>query len=178
MAKPRIIERRMKEPVRVYKLWRGCRSVRDVRARVCRAVLPKSRCNVLRATLSGDPRSSRKPRKWYYAAPDGPPSRKSPPEVRMLRDDSGNGGGRRRLPRNVLGERLELCSISPMTGFFRDGCCDTGPEDGGSHTVWSVMTAAFLSFSKSSGNDPSTPMPELGVPGRKPGDRWCMLRAP
>ena len=77
----------------------------------------------------------------------------------MLRDDSGNGGGRRRTPRNVLGEALELCSISPMTGFFRDGCCDTGQEDIGSHTVCAVMTAGFLAFSKSCGNDLSTPMP-------------------
>ena len=68
----------------------------------------------------------------------------------MLRDDSGNGAGRRNTPRNVLGDRLELCSINPMTGFFRDGCCDTGREDVGSHTVCAVMTAEFLAFSKSS----------------------------
>jgi uncharacterized protein (DUF2237 family) len=61
----------------------------------------------------------------------------------MLRDDRGNGGGRPSTPRNVLGERLEVCSMSPMTGFFRDGCCDTGGEDVGSHTVCAVMTAAF-----------------------------------
>jgi len=96
------------------------------------------------------------------------------PEVKMLRDDSGNGGGRPNLPRNVLGDRLELCSISPMTGFFRDGCCDTRREDVGSHTVCAVMTAAFLAFSKSRGNDLSTPMPEFGFPGLRPGDRWCL----
>src|SRR6516162_8082230 len=67
-------------------------------------------------------------------------------ETAMLRDDNGNGGGRPSTPRNVLGERLEVCSISPMTGFFRDGCCDTGREDIGSHTVCAVMTAAFLEF--------------------------------
>ena len=60
----------------------------------------------------------------------------------MLRDDSGNGAGRRNTPRNVLGDRLELCSLNPMTGFFRDGCCDTGREDVGSHTVCAAMTAA------------------------------------
>ena len=86
----------------------------------------------------------------------------------MLRDDNGSGGGRPSTPRNVLGERLEVCSISPMTGFFRDGCCDTGREDIGSHTVCAVMTAAFLEFSKSRGNDLSTPMPEFGpAPGRR-----------
>ena len=93
----------------------------------------------------------------------------------MLRDDSGNGGGRRRsTARNVLGEQLELCSMSPMTGFFRDGCCNTGEEDFGSHTVCAVMTADFLAFSKLRGNDLSTPMPEFGFPGLKPGDRWCL----
>jgi len=92
----------------------------------------------------------------------------------LLRDDSGNGGGRRRAPRNVLGDRLEDCSIKPMTGFFRDGCCNTGPEDIGSHTVCAVMTAAFLEFSKSRGNDLSTPMPQYGFPGLTPGDCWCL----
>ena len=80
----------------------------------------------------------------------------------MLRDDSGNGGGRRNPSRNVLGDRLDVCSLNPMTGFFRDGCCDTGSEDFGSHTVCAVMTAAFLEFSKSRGNDLSTPIPEIG----------------
>ena len=92
----------------------------------------------------------------------------------MLRDDSGNRGGGRGAPRNVLGEPLDVCSITPMTGFYRDGCCNTGQEDIGSHTVCAVMTAAFLDFSKSRGNDLSTPMPELGFPGLKPGDRWCL----
>ena len=92
----------------------------------------------------------------------------------MLRDHSGNGGGGAGTPRNVLGDRLEVCSINPMTGFFRDGCCDTGQEDIGSHTVCAVMTAAFLEFSKSRGNDLSTPMPEFGFRGLKPGDRWCL----
>jgi len=93
----------------------------------------------------------------------------------MLRDDGGNGGGRRRsTPRNVLGEPLDDCSTRPMTGFYRDGCCNTGPEDIGSHTVCVVMTASFLAFSKSRGNDLSTPMPEFGFDGLKPGDRWCL----
>src|ERR1700756_2391273 len=95
-------------------------------------------------------------------------------ETAMLRDDNGNGGGRPSAPRNVLGERLEVCSISPMTGFFRDGCCDTRREDVGSHTVCAVMTAEFLDFSRSRGNDLSTPLPEVGFPGLKPGDRWCL----
>lgn len=92
----------------------------------------------------------------------------------MFTDDKGNGGGGRRPPRNVLGEQLEACSITPMTGFYRDGCCNTGPEDFGSHTVCVVMTAAFLDFSKASGNDLSMPMPEFGFAGLKPGDRWCL----
>jgi len=84
------------------------------------------------------------------------------------------GGGRRRSSRNVLGGRLESCSVAPMTGFFRDGCCSTGPEDLGSHTVCAVMTREFLAFSQASGNDLSTPRPEFGFPGLKPGDRWCL----
>jgi uncharacterized protein (DUF2237 family) len=93
----------------------------------------------------------------------------------MWKDDRGNGGGGGgRASRNVLGEKLELCSISPMTGFYRDGCCETGQEDIGSHTVCVVMTAEFLAFSKSRGNDLSTPIPEFGFPGLQPGDRWCL----
>jgi uncharacterized protein len=92
----------------------------------------------------------------------------------MLRDDRSGGGDRRRPSRSVLGEPLEICSIKPMTGFFRDGCCDTGQEDVGSHTVCVVMTSEFLEFSKSRGNDLSTPMPEFGFPGLRPGDRWCL----
>ena len=79
--------------------------------------------------------------------------------------------------RNVLGEPVEICSLNPMTGFFRDGCCNTSPEDVGSHTVCAVMTAEFLEFSKSRGNDLSTPAPEFGFPGLKPGDRWCLCAA-
>jgi len=92
----------------------------------------------------------------------------------MLKDDGGKGGGRRSQPRNVLGDFLEACSISPMTGFYRDGCCDTSREDVGSHSVCAVMTDAFLEFSKSRGNDLSTPVPEIGFPGLRPGDRWCL----
>ncbi len=88
--------------------------------------------------------------------------------------DAGSGGRGRRPSRNVLGERLEHCSLKPMTGFYRNGCCDTGPEDVGSHTVCIVATADFLEFSKSRGNDLSTPMPEYGFPGLLPGDRWCL----
>ena len=91
----------------------------------------------------------------------------------MPRGDGRPGGGRR-PSRNVLGGPLETCSIRPMTGFFRNGCCDTGAEDRGSHTVCVVMTAEFLAFSKGQGNDLSTPMPEYGFPGLKPDDRWCL----
>lgn len=84
------------------------------------------------------------------------------------------GGGGRRPARNVLGGPLRPCSLTPLTGFFRNGCCDTGPEDGGSHTVCAVMTADFLAFSRAAGNDLSTPMPEYGFAGLVPGDRWCL----
>jgi len=75
---------------------------------------------------------------------------------------------------NVLGGRLEPCSDEPRTGFYRDGCCNTGPEDLGLHVVCARMTAKFLAFSKAHGNDLSTPHPEFGFPGLKPGDRWCV----
>lgn len=75
---------------------------------------------------------------------------------------------------NVLGEALAPCSTKPLTGFFRNGCCDTGPADRGQHTVCAVMTAEFLAMSKYLGNDLSTPRPEYGFAGLKPGDRWCL----
>lgn len=78
---------------------------------------------------------------------------------------------------NVLGERLETCSTDPITGFFRNGCCDTSEADRGSHTVCAVMTAEFLAFSQRMGNDLSTPRPEFGFPGLQPGDRWCLCAA-
>jgi uncharacterized protein (DUF2237 family) len=76
--------------------------------------------------------------------------------------------------RNVLGGELEPCSGRPLTGFYRNACCETGPEDVGLHTVCAVMTEAFLAFSQRAGNDLSTPRPEYGFPGLKPGDRWCL----
>ena len=76
--------------------------------------------------------------------------------------------------RNVLGEELAPCSLEPVTGFFRNGCCETGPHDVGMHTVCAVMTAEFLAFSRAAGNDLSTPRPEFAFPGLKPGDRWCL----
>ena len=85
-----------------------------------------------------------------------------------------SGGDRRQRSLNVLGGVLESCSYDPITGFYRDGCCATGPEDFGSHTVCTEMTADFLAFSKGRGNDLSTPMPAFGFAGLKPGDRWCL----
>lgn len=75
---------------------------------------------------------------------------------------------------NVFGKQLEQCGVDPITGFFRDGCCNTGPDDLGIHTVCIRVTAQFLRFSKRAGNDLSTPRPEFGFPGLKPGDRWCV----
>lgn len=75
---------------------------------------------------------------------------------------------------NVLGEKLETCGTDPTTGFYRDGCCNTGPDDLGNHTVCSIVTADFLEYSKARGNDLSTPRPEFGFPGLKPGDSWCL----
>jgi uncharacterized protein (DUF2237 family) len=79
--------------------------------------------------------------------------------------------------RNVLGEDLEPCGMDPVTGFYRDGCCNTGPEDLGSHTICAVMTAEFLAHQRSIGNDLSTPMPQHGFAGLVPGDRWCVTAA-
>ena len=92
----------------------------------------------------------------------------------MLREERSDRGGRHQPPRNVFGEPLEICSIKPMTGFYRDGCCNTGQEDLGSHTVCAVITAEFLDFSRSRGNDLSTALPDVSFPGLKPGDRWCL----
>ncbi|MBO6851033.1 MAG: DUF2237 domain-containing protein [Marinobacter sp.] len=78
---------------------------------------------------------------------------------------------------NVLGEALEACGNDPVTGFYRDGCCNTGPDDFGSHTVCAVVTDEFLAFSKARGNDLSTPRPEFGFPGLRAGDSWCLCAA-
>src|SRR5262249_19456455 len=85
--------------------------------------------------------------------------------------------------RNVLGGELEPCGDDPVTGFYRDGCCNTGPEDLGSHTICAVVTAEFLEHQRRIGNDLITPMPQFMFPGLQPGDRWCVtamnwLRAP
>lgn len=79
--------------------------------------------------------------------------------------------------KNVLGTALMPCGTAPMTGFFRDGCCNTSDEDHGIHTVCAEMTEEFLEFSKEAGNDLSTPRPEFAFPGLKPGDRWCLCAA-
>lgn len=78
---------------------------------------------------------------------------------------------------NVFGETLKPCSEDPMTGFFRDGCCNTSDQDSGSHTVYIETTEKFLEYSRFRGNDLSTPMPEHGFPGLKEGDRWCLCAA-
>lgn len=79
--------------------------------------------------------------------------------------------------RNVLGTALKSCSTEPMTGFYRDGCCNTADEDVGVHTVCTELTEDFLAFSKAAGNDLSTPRPEFGFPGLAAGDRWCLCAA-
>lgn len=92
--------------------------------------------------------------------------------IRSVKDDQADAADR-----NVLGEALIACSTDPMTGFYRDGCCRTGEEDLGVHTVCCVVTEEFLVFSRSAGNDLSTPRPEWGFPGLRPGDRWCLCAA-
>ncbi|EWT04334.1 hypothetical protein N864_14255 [Intrasporangium chromatireducens Q5-1] len=79
--------------------------------------------------------------------------------------------------RNVLGGELEECSTEPLTGFYRDGCCTTGPDDVGSHTICVVVSREFLEHQRSVGNDLSTPRPEWRFPGLQPGDRWCVVAA-
>lgn len=79
--------------------------------------------------------------------------------------------------KNVLGSELEVCCTNPMTGFYRNGCCETGTDDRGIHVVCAEVTAAFLDFTASQGNDLSTPMPASGFPGLKPGDKWCLCVA-
>lgn len=91
----------------------------------------------------------------------------------MIPEEFGRGG----VQRNVLGGPLGTCSERPLTGFFRDGCCNTSDEDLGRHTVCVVVTAEFLEFSKAAGNDLSTPRPEFDFPGLQPGDRWCLCAA-
>ncbi len=76
--------------------------------------------------------------------------------------------------RNVLNEPLIPCSVRPRTGFFRNGCCETGPDDRGLHILCAEMTETFLAFTRARGNDLSTPIPEYGFPGLRPGDRWCL----
>jgi uncharacterized protein (DUF2237 family) len=79
--------------------------------------------------------------------------------------------------RNVLGGELELCGTDPLTGFYRDGCCRTGVDDLGSHTICAVVTAEFLAHQRSIGNDLTTPVPQYRFPGLVPGDRWCVTAA-
>ncbi len=90
---------------------------------------------------------------------------------------NGNGNGHKPKPKNVLGTELKVCCLKPKTGFYRDGYCKTGADDRGSHTVCIVATDEFLAFSKSRGNDLSTPRPEYDFPGLKAGDKWCLVAA-
>ncbi|MCK8785185.1 DUF2237 domain-containing protein [Roseomonas sp. NAR14] len=99
-----------------------------------------------------------------------------PPEDRPDRRPAGHPVARPE-GRNVVGGKLLPCSVAPLTGFFRDGCCNTAPEDFGLHTVCAEMTEEFLEFSKRRGNDLSTPRPEYGFAGLRPGDRWCLCAA-
>jgi uncharacterized protein (DUF2237 family) len=93
-------------------------------------------------------------------------------------DASGSDPGRRRdTPKNVFGETLDECCTTPLTGFYRDGSCNTGPEDFGVHTVCARVDVDFLAFSKAAGNDLSTPVPQVGFAGLKPGDCWCLCAA-
>ena len=93
----------------------------------------------------------------------------------ILTMDGSGGGGNHQV--NVFGDPLATCSDSPKTGWYRSGCCETDAHDVGSHTVCALMTAEFLEFSRSRGNDLSTPRPEHGFPGLKHGDRWCLCAA-
>jgi len=94
-----------------------------------------------------------------------------PGRVRFIND---NGS---MVDRNVMGGALEPCGTDPVTGFYRDGCCTTGPEDHGSHPICAVVTAEFLEHQRTIGNDLTTPMPQYGFPGLTPGDRWCVTAA-
>lgn len=85
-----------------------------------------------------------------------------------------NGNGTKPQAKNVLGGKLATCSLSPKTGFYRDGCCNTGANDVGTHTVCTQVTGEFLEFSRARGNDLITPRPEFNFPGLKPGDKWCL----
>ena len=88
---------------------------------------------------------------------------------------NGNGNGHRPKPKNVLGGELKCCCLKPLTGFYRDGFCKTGADDRGSHTICVRVTDEFLAFSKSRGNDLSTPRPEFQFPGLVDGDKWCLV---
>lgn len=93
------------------------------------------------------------------------------PEIEPLKEQ------RKARGKNVLGHPLQVCGCEPMTGFYRTGCCETGPDDLGVHTICCVVTEEFLRVSRELGNDLSTPMPEYGFSGLKPGDKWCVCAA-
>jgi len=111
-------------------------------------------------------------RRWQLACRHLEPARDQASECSEPRTPGGHNGtvGER----NVLGGPLEPCGTDPMTGFYRDGCCSTGPQDVGRHTICAVVTAEFLDHQRSIGNDLSTPMPQYRFPGLEPGDRWCV----
>jgi uncharacterized protein (DUF2237 family) len=99
-----------------------------------------------------------------------PPEEPVPPDPPDRPEDDDDG-----TQRNVLGGPLQPCGLDPVTGYYRDGSCASGPADAGSHTVCAVVSAEFLSVQRELGNDLSTPRPEYGFPGLKPGDRWCVV---
>src|ERR1700744_3077784 len=103
-----------------------------------------------------------------------PLSRCPPPGPLILRPRARAADTCSMVDRNVLGAELEPCGTDPLTGFYRDGCCTTGPEDLGSHTICAVMTTEFLEHQRRIGNDLTTPMPQFRFPGLQPGDRWCV----
>ena len=120
-----------------------------------------------RRSEARQPAPSGLPGKQVEARWGGPAS----PRSGQVRDTAGMAD------RNVLGGELEPCGTDPVTGFYRDGCCNTGPEDQGSHTICAVVTAEFLEHQRRIGNDLSTPMPQFRFPGLVPGDRWCVTAA-
>ena len=166
-------------PLRLRALLVGLRRRRRLAHRRGRGRRPRRRRAARGGHRARRTGSSPRSRRWASCSS---PSAASPPRrsgrARRCRDRARHNARMSRDPdMNVVGGELLPCSGDPLTGFYRDGCCATGPEDVGSHTVCAVMTAEFLAFSAMAGNDLSTPRPEWGFPGLSPGDRWCVCAA-